>query len=187
VMPLLDAVAPLPARPRRILVAGTSGAGKTTLARRVAALLDLPHIEIDALFHGPRWTPRDTFQSEVHRFSAGSCWVTEWQYSQVRAILAERADLLVWLDLPRALVMRQVIRRTVRRRLNRQVLWNGNCEPPLWTLLTDREHIIRWAWATHHKTATRVAALLEDHPDLVVVCLTSRSDVERWLAGLAVR
>jgi adenylate kinase family enzyme len=168
-MPLLDAVAPLPARPRRILVAGTSGAGKTTLARRVAALLDLPHIEIDALFHGPRWTPRDTFQSEVHRFSAGSCWVTEWQYSQVRAILAQRADLLVWLDLPRALVMRQVIRRTVRRRLNRQVLWNGNCEPPLWTLLTDREHIIRWAWATHHKTAARVAALLEDHPDLVVV------------------
>jgi adenylate kinase family enzyme len=52
-MPLLDAVASLPVRPRRVLVAGTSGAGKTTLASRVAALLDLPHIEIDALFHGP--------------------------------------------------------------------------------------------------------------------------------------
>lgn len=125
-MPLLDAVTSLPAHPRRILVAGTSGAGKTTVARHVAALLDIPHIEIDALFHGPGWTPRDTFKSEVHRFSAGSCWVTEWQYSQVRAILAQRADLLVWLDLPRALVMSQVIRRTVRRWLSRQVLWNGN-------------------------------------------------------------
>ena len=149
-MPLLDAVAPLPARPRRILVAGTSGAGRTTVARR---------------------------------FSAGSCWVTEWQYSQVRAILAQRADLLVWLDLPRTVVMRQVIQRTVRRRLSRQVLWNGNREPPLWTILTDQEHILRWAWDTHHKTATRVAALLEEHPDLMVVRLTSRSDVERWLAG----
>jgi adenylate kinase family enzyme len=88
-MPLLDAVASLPARPRRVLVAGTSGAGKTTLARRVAALLDLPHSEIDAFFHGPGWTPRDSFESEVHRFSAGSCWVTEWQYSQVGAILAQ--------------------------------------------------------------------------------------------------
>ena len=182
-MPILDAVAPLPVRPRRVLVAGTSGAGKTTVARRVAALLDLPHIEIDALFHGPAWTPRDTFESEVHRFSAGSCWVTEWQYSQVRAILAQRADLLVWLDLPRALVMRQVIRRTVRRRLGRQVLWNGNVEPPLWMILTDREHIVRWAWSTHHKTATRMAALLDQRPDLVVVRLTSRSDVERWFAG----
>ena len=182
-MPILDAVAPLPVRPRRVLVAGTSGAGKTTVARRVAALLDIPHIEIDALFHGPGWTPHDTFELEVHRFSAGTCWVTEWQYSQVRAILAQRADLIVWLDLPRALVMRQVIRRTVRRRLERQVLWHGNREPPLWTVLTDREHIVRWAWSTHHKTATRIAALLEEHPDLVVVRLTSRSDVERWLAG----
>jgi adenylate kinase family enzyme len=182
-MPLFDAVASLPVRPRRVLLAGTSGAGKTTLARRVAALLDLPHIEIDALFHGPGWTPRDSFESEVHRFSAGSCWVTEWQYSQVRAILAQRSDLIVWLDLPRALVMRQVIRRTVRRRLSRQVLWNGNREPPLWTILTDPEHIVRWAWTTHDKTATRVAALLEQRPELVVVRLTGRSDIERWLAG----
>ncbi len=59
-MPLLDAVAPLLARPRRILVAGTAGAGKTTLARRVAALLGLPHIEIDALPWGllRRWRAR---------------------------------------------------------------------------------------------------------------------------------
>jgi adenylate kinase family enzyme len=117
-MSLLDAVASLPVRPRRILVAGTSGAGKTTVARRVAAVLNIPNIEIDALFHGPDWTPRDTFESEVHSFSAGSCWVTEWQYSRVRGIPAQRADLLIWLDLPRALVMRQVIGRTVRRRLS---------------------------------------------------------------------
>lgn len=64
-----------------------------------------------------------------------------------------------------------------------QVLWNGNREPPLWTILTDQEHIIRWAWNTHHKIATRVAALLEEHPDLVVVRLISRSDIERWIAG----
>ena len=52
-----------------------------------------------------------------------------------------------------------------------------------WTILTDREHVVRWAWSTHHKTATRVAALLEKHPDLVIVRLTSPNDVERCLAG----
>jgi hypothetical protein len=46
---------------------------------------------------------------------------------------------MLWLDLPRALIMWQVVGRTVRRRLARQVLWNGNIEPPLWTLLTDRD------------------------------------------------
>jgi hypothetical protein len=109
--------------------------------------------------------------------------VTEWQYGAVRAHLADRADLLVWLDLPRSLVMRQVLRRTLIRRLRRQRLWNDNLEPPLWTVLTDPEHIVRWAWMTHHKTARRVTELLAHRPDLPIVRLHSHADAARWLCG----
>ncbi|MBV9061142.1 MAG: hypothetical protein JOZ09_18610 [Pseudonocardiales bacterium] len=49
---LLNAVASVPVRPRRILVVGTLGAGKSTIARRVATVLNIAPIEIDALFHG---------------------------------------------------------------------------------------------------------------------------------------
>jgi adenylate kinase family enzyme len=168
-----------------VLVAGTSGSGKTTVAARIAAVLQLPHVEIDALFHGPDWTPRPSFVEDVHRFSAGPAWVTEWQYTAVRAHLAERADLLVWLDLPRAVVMRQLVRRTALRRLRRERLWNGNVEAPLWTVFTDRQHILRWAWNTHGKTAPRVRDLLRARPDLPVVRLRSRTEIARWLNGLA--
>ena len=164
-------------------MAGTSAAGKTTLAVRLGELLAIPHVEIDALFHGPAWTPRETFGAEVDAFSAEPNWVTEWQYSTVRALLAERADLLVWLDLNRAAVMRRVVRRTVRRRLRRQVLWNGNIEPPLWTVLTDPEHIVRWAWSTHPKTAQRVAAVHQQRPGLVIVRLAGQRAVEQWISG----
>lgn len=182
-MPLLGPADPLAYRPRRVLVAGTSGSGKTTVAGRIAVILDAPHVEIDSLFHGPSWTRRPEFEDDVHRFSAGPTWVTEWQYSLVRAHLADRADLLVWLDLPTLTVMRQVIRRTVVRRLRRQELWNGNIEPPLWTVVTDPEHIVRWAWRTRHQTATRVADLLGRRPDLPVVRLRSRTDADHWLRG----
>jgi hypothetical protein len=57
-------------------------------------------------------------------------------------VLLARCDLVVYLLPPRALVMGRVVRRTVRRALCRQVLCNGNIEPPLRTLLTDRDHII---------------------------------------------
>jgi adenylate kinase family enzyme len=164
-------------------VAGTSGAGKTTLAARIGELLHIPHVEIDALFHGPGWTPRETFTAEVEAFSVEARWVTEWQYSAARERLAERADLLVWLDLCRATVMRRVVRRTVRRRLHREVLWNGNVEPPLWTVFTDPEHIVRWAWSTHHKTARRVAEVHERHHELIVVRLVDQHDVQQWLSG----
>ncbi|MFE0510105.1 adenylate kinase [Streptomyces sp. NPDC058964] len=182
-MPLLGPTDPLPHRPRRILVAGTSGSGKTTLATRVGDELHVPHVEIDALFHGSGWTRRPSFEADVHRFSAEPAWVTEWQYGLVRAHLAERADLLVWLDLPRARVMRQVVRRTLVRRLRRERLWNGNVEPPLRTFLIDPEHIVRWAWNTHAKTAARVTELLHQRPELTVVRIRSRAQATRWLNG----
>lgn len=134
-------------------------------------------------FHGPGWTPRETFAAEVEAFSAQPGWVTEWQYGSARALLAQRTDLLVWLDLPRATVMRQVAARTVRRRFRRQVLWNGNIEPPLWRIFKDREHIVRWAWTTHAKTARRVAALRQQRPELTIVRLRNWGKAQQWLDG----
>ncbi|WP_348994585.1 hypothetical protein [Arthrobacter sp. AL12] len=55
----------LPHPPKRVLVAGVSGVGKTTLGGRIAALTGGPHTEIDALFHGPAWTPRPEFLADV--------------------------------------------------------------------------------------------------------------------------
>ena len=182
-MPLLAAGDPLPARPRRILVTGTSGSGKTTLAGAIAEVLGCRHTEIDALHHGPAWTPRPEFADDVARLVAGPTWVTEWQYSQVRELLLDRADCLVWLDLPRGVVMRRVTRRTLRRRLRREVLWNGNIEPPLRTVLTDPDHIVRWAWRTHTRTAERMENVLRTRPDLVVVRLRQPAEVAAWVAG----
>jgi adenylate kinase family enzyme len=170
----------LPARPLRVLVAGTSGSGKTTLAQRIGEVLGVPHVEIDRLMHGPGWVPRGEFEADVEAFSSGPAWVTEWQYDQVRPLLAERADLLVWLDLPRRVVMRQVAVRTLRRRVRREELWHGNVEAPLRTFFTDPEHVVRWAWRTHRSSAERVRAL---PGELLVVRLRSRRETARWLAG----
>ena len=55
---MLSADDPLPHRPERVLVAGVTGSGKTTLARRLGELWGLRHVEIDALFHQPGWRER---------------------------------------------------------------------------------------------------------------------------------
>ena len=174
----------LPRRPSRVLVAGVSGTGKTTLAARIALVTGGSHTEIDALFHGPNWVPRPEFLDDVRAFIAADAWTTEWQYGSARQELAERADLLVWLDLPFVTVtLPRVIRRTIRRRVRREPLWNGNVEPPFRTLLTDPEHIVRWAISTRRNYDERVPRLELEHPHLVVVRLRSQREVERWLDG----
>lgn len=86
---------------------------------------------------------------------------------------------MVWLDLPTPIVMVQVLSRTVSRRRRRQVLWTGNTESPLWSVLIDRDHIVRWR--TRASAGERVRAVTRDRPDLPVVRLCARSQTEAWL------
>jgi adenylate kinase family enzyme len=180
----LDPADPLPPGTRRILIAGCSGAGKSTLATALSARLGLPYRELDALHHGPKWVPRPEFAADVVAFAATDAWICEWQYRAVRPLLLDRAELLIWLDLPRWRVFCQLVPRTLRRRLRRTVLWNGNLEPPLWTVFTNPEHLLRWAWRTHPHTAERVGAVLARPDGPAVVRLRSRRQIRAWLARI---
>jgi adenylate kinase family enzyme len=171
----------------RIIVVGTSGAGKTILAGRIAARLGIEHVEIDALFHGPGWTPRPSFLADVRAFAERDAWVTEWQYDDARPVLLERATLAVWLDYPLWLRMGRVLRRTFTRRVRRTELWNGNVEASLWRALTDEEGIIRWAWRTRHRYDDLPLLLAADgRADVPIVRLRSQREADAWLAGLDV-
>jgi adenylate kinase family enzyme len=173
----------LPCRPTRVVVGGTSGSGKTTLARRIAATVGASHTEIDSLHHGPGWTVRPEFVADVAALAERKRWVSEYQYPEARPLLLARCDLVVYLLLPRWLVMSRVVRRTIGRSLRREVLWNGNLEPPLRTFFTDRDHIVRWAWRNHFRNASRIAEIQAVRPDVPVVILTSRREIAHWLRG----
>jgi len=79
--------------------------------------------------------------------------------------------------------MRQVTARTLRRRLRREVLWNGNREPSLWTLCIDPDHIIRWACETRPSTAERIVVLISEHPGLPRRAPAWAPETTEWLAG----
>jgi hypothetical protein len=78
--------------------------------------------------------------------------------------------------------MWQVTRRTLARRIRREVLWNGNTEGPLHTFFTDRDHIVRWAWRTHGMPGRRVAGLLARRgAEVAVVRLRGRRQISQWV------
>ncbi|MGP6177980.1 AAA family ATPase [Microbacterium sp. A196] len=187
---MLSADDPLPIHPQRVLIAGVTGSGKTTLAGRIATLWSLEHHEIDALHHGPNWTPRPEFLNDVRAFAETSRWVTEWQYTGkgTNEILPVRADLMVWLDYPWSLVRRRLITRTLNRRLFRTRLWNGNVEPALWSrdAWTGENDIMRWQTDTRFKWDDRMPEIMTQFPHLTIVRLAHPRETERWLRAQAV-
>lgn len=180
---------------QRIVVHGCSGSGKSTLARRLGAALELPVIELDALFHRAGWeaTPDEEFRTAVRgaldaaeRSHGG--WIADGNYdSSLLGLVRDRASTVLWFDLPRRTVMRRIVGRTLRRVLLREPLWNGNRER-LWNLASwDPERsIVRWAWTRHASYRDRLSAGAAEaarlRADQRWVRLATDRDVERYLA-----
>ena len=150
---------------QRVSVVGNSGSGKTTLGAALGRAMGVPHLELDSVFHQPNWEPldRDEFRRLVSEFVAADHWVIDGNYSSVRDLIWARADTVVWLDLPRRRVMRQLLWRTIRRGALRTTLWNGNRERLTSLFKADpQESIVAWAWTRHHVYQQRYLAASRD-------------------------
>jgi adenylate kinase family enzyme len=169
---------------RRIHVVGTSGSGKTTLARRLAQVLGMPHVELDAIFWGPEWaqTPTDLFRQRTAQALSGDAWTTDGNYSKVRDIVWGRADTVVWLSYPLPLILWRVTTRTLRRSLTGEELWSGNRET-LRNAFFGRDSIILYALRTHRRRQRQYPALFKEpeYSHLRVVEMHSPRETRRWL------
>lgn len=172
---------------RRIVVIGTTGSGKTALARAISERLRIPHVELDALNWGPNWTevPREVFRQRVSEAVAGEAWVVDGNYSKARDIVWPRADTAVWLDLPLWVILWRLLRRTVARTLTREDLWSGNRER-FRTAFLSRDSLFFWALQTYQRRRRDYPRLLvqPEHAHLKVIRLASARAVELWLCGL---
>lgn len=180
VVHVLDPVALPPDAPQRVLVAGASGAGKTTVAGKLATMLGLPHVELDTLYYEQNWSVRSDFVADVAEVAARPRWVTEWHYPRVNGLLAERADLMVWLDYSTTVTMTSLLLRTLLRALHREVLWKGNQERPLRSLWRDPESILRYGWATRHETSEQLTRL-PGRIELNLLRFRRPADLSDWL------
>jgi adenylate kinase family enzyme len=144
----------------RVVVVGTSGSGKTTFAESLSQRLDLPHIELDALYWGPNWTerPAEEFRAGVARAIAAPSWICDGNYSRVREIVWLRATTLVWLNYSFPVVFSRAVYRTVARAITRKRLYAGNQESLC--LIVDPDWIPWWVIRTFRRRRREYGALL---------------------------
>src|ERR671927_754638 len=161
--------------PPKIAVQGTGGSGKTTVAKELARRHGVPHVELDALYHGPGWseTPPEEFRRRVAAATAVDGWVVDGNYdSKLGELVLERADTVVWLDLPLRVALTRVTRRTIRRIRTREELWSGNRESWRGGFL-GWESMFVWTIRSHLRNRRARAERLQRQSALQVVRLRS--------------
>lgn len=171
----------------RIVVVGTSGSGKTTLARDLARRLGYDHIELDALNWDAGWAeaPTNVFTARIEAAAKAPCWVADGNYSRGRHVLWPRADMIVWLDYALPVILWRLLRRTLRRTLGREVLWNGNRER-FAAQFFSRDSLFLWVFQTYRQRRRKYPALFAqpEYAHLHVIRLRSPRETRRWLQAI---
>lgn len=173
---------------KRVMVVGTTCAGKTTLAARMSKLLHLPHVEFDGLFWGPNWTYLSDAQTrrKLAESTAGREWILDGNCLEIKDVVWPRADTLVWLDYPLPVALWRAVKRTCRRCASQEVLWGTNVENWRRTFFS-RDSLPLWAiksWRLRRRDYSRICAShASDH--LRIYRLRSPKEANAWLANLA--
>lgn len=163
----------------RILILGCPGAGKSTLARELGEILDLPVIHLDREYWNPGWveTPSGEWETRMADLVRREKWIMDGNYGSTLAMRLARADGVVFLDYPRWLCMVRVIRRIMGKK-HRPDMTPGCSE--YW----DRE-FLRFVWGFKRKGRLRNYSMLEETGQLdKTVVLRRPGETRRYLRGM---
>ena len=123
-------------------------------------------------------TPTAEFRARIDDLTRGPAWVVDGNYfGRLGELVLQRADLVVWLDLPLRTIVFRLVRRTVARVRSREPLWGTNQET-FRSAFLSRNSLFVWALKMHfRKRAARVATIRRFRH----VRLRSAREVEAWL------
>lgn len=173
----------------KINVVGTSGVGKSTLARRLAQGLSVPYIEMDTLYWRPDWqgTPDDELFNKIRQATAAPGWVLDGNYNRSRPVKWREVEMVVWVDYSFWRTLRQAVWRAASRASRHQELWPGTGNRESFRRsFASRDSIILWTLKTWRQNRERYLRDMHDPrwQHIRFVRLQNHRDTEAFVADL---
>jgi adenylate kinase family enzyme len=169
-------------RMERVVVLGPGGAGKTELANRLSRRTGLPVVHLDVLFWEPGWTPapREDARRKLAEAIARERWTLDGNFlDDIDDSRFDRADTVIFVDLPRRTCLWRVLTRLMRNRNRMRADLPEGCREGFDFAL------LRWIWRYPRTDRPHVLELLANlDPRVDVRRLRSRSDVRRYLDAI---
>ena len=175
---------------QRIHILGMSCSGKSTLGAELSEKWGFPLIEMDALNWLPNWvglntTDPDKLEQLIAEGTSGDQWIVAGSYERFcQKVCWSRLETVVWLDLPRSLLIRRMFYRSWKRSRSKELLWGTNYESFLSQLkLWKRsESLLWWIWTQHKPKKDHLIAAMADQKwsHIRFIRLTSVEEIENF-------
>jgi adenylate kinase family enzyme len=165
---------------KRILIIGSGGAGKSTLARRLGERTGIEVVHLDRLYWNPGWvkTEKEEWLEVVRQAIEKESWIIDGNFGGTFDVRAEAADTIIFLEIPRLTCLYRVIKR--------RLIYRGRPRPdmaPGCNEKIDLEFLL-WIWNYPKNAKIRKEPLLERlQNEKNVVRLRSNREVENFLSG----
>jgi len=172
---------------RRVVVVGTTSSGKSTLAKRLAEKIGGNFVELDALHWEPNWvgaTP-EAFRERAEAATNSQVWVVAGNYHVVRDLIWPKAEAVIWLDYSLPFLFWRLLKRTVKRWITQEELWNGNRETFWWHFkIWSEESLFHWLFKTYWRRKREYPILFArpENSHLKVLHFTNPSETENWFS-----
>ena len=165
-------------------IIGPAAAGKSTLARSLGDVTGIETFHLDELYWGPGCTPTpaDEWDALLSEIVARQEWIIDGNFTASLPARLERADTVVFVDLPRAVCLAAAVKRRLLFGVRRAPGMARDCRP-MFNLT-----FLRWIWSFQYDHRPYYLELLSRPlPGRTVVMLRRRRDVRRFLAEVTAR
>lgn len=166
---------------KRVLVIGSSGAGKSTFSRRLHEATRLKLIHLDKLYWKPNWvepTDKTEWRKNLAEVLNGDEWIIDGNYSSTMEMRLRASDTAILLDLPNYICTWRVFKRVmIYRKGGRPDMAEGCDEKFDW-------EFIKWTWNYPTRSKPRVEELLKRFEnEKTIVRLKSQEEIENFLVN----
>jgi adenylate kinase family enzyme len=175
---------------KKIVVGGSIGAGKSTLAKALSKKLHIEHTELDSFYWLPGWHIRPAEQTKelINKTTSVDRWIICGNFSAFKEFTVDRAVTIIWLDYPFVVCFWQALKRAIRNIKTQQKCCNGNQET--WgRLFFSKDSILLWLIRTFRRRNRRYEKMMHDplYKNKTLIRLQSHKEAEKWLESLAIK
>ena len=159
----------------KILILGCPGSGKSTFARKLAAKMGLPLIDLDNVWWRADGThiSRAEFDRALEELLQGESWIMDGDYSRTYEVRLRAADTVIFLDYPEAVCLAGIVARV------------GQNRPDMpWTEGTLDQELVAMVQNYRRDNRPAIYALLDKYPDKQAVIFLDREETDRWLSQI---